>query len=256
MTARLLLVLVLAVAGVVAPARGSAQPGVDPAATLSAAQDALRDGDYAAVLELVARIVEAPARADRAEAWRLRGLASYFLGDLAGAEVAFLDYLKLDLDGRLDPTLVPPEAVTFFEDVRSRHAAELRALRPRQKRYRVLNLVPVAGQLQNGETTKGLVIGGLELGLAVTNVTTYLVLRSWCKRDGFTCESDGGDIPVAGRRVRFANYASGIALIGVYAYGVWDAFRGHRRRNREQAAPVVSVVPMEGGVGLGTSLSF
>lgn len=250
---------VVATALALAAPLAAAQPGAEPSAAstadaLAAAQDALADGDYARVLDL-ARPIAGPSKADRAEAQRLIGLAEFFLGDLDAAETAFLAYLELDLDGRLDPALVPPEAVTFFEDVRSRHAAKLRAMRPRQKRYRILNVVPVAGQIQNGETTKGLVIGGLEVALAATHVTTYLVLRSWCKRDGFTCESDGGDVPDTARRLRLANYLSGAALLGVYVYGVWDAFKGDRR-HRERPAPVVGAVPVDGGVVVGASMSF
>lgn len=255
---RVALVLVLSSAIVLAAIPAHAQPGADAgdaSAALSSAQDALVDGDYDKVIDLVSPIT-GPTKADRAEAQRLLGLAYYFLGDIDRAEQAFLAYLKLDLDGRLDPALVPPEALTFFEDVRSRHAAELRAMRPRQKRYRVLNLVPVYGQIQNGETTKGIVIGGLEFALAATNVTTYMVLRSWCKRDGFTCESGGDDVPQSARRLRLANYMSGLALIGVYVYGVWDAFRGHRRRGRERAEPVVTAEPVDGGVVFGASMSF
>ncbi|MCA9678505.1 MAG: hypothetical protein KC464_25995, partial [Myxococcales bacterium] len=227
----------------------------DATRDLADARDALAAGDYDRVVALVTPI-DGPTPADRAEARRLLGLARFFLGDYPAAEAAFLDYLALDLDGRLDPALVPPEAVTFFEDVRSRHAAELAARRPRQRRYWILNLVPVAGQIQNGERGKALALGGVELGLAATNLTTFLVLRSWCSREGFTCESSHGDVPDTARKLRTVNYLSGAALVGVYLYGVWDGVRGYRRHRRERALPIVTAVPMKGGVVVGATLSF
>src|SRR5690606_23204411 len=121
--------------------------------------------------------------ADLAEAHRLAGMAAFYhhqRRDLA--EAHFLAYLKIDLDGRLDPALYPPEVVGFFDEVRTKHQAELRARRPRARSYWLLNLIPPGGQLQNREPRKAWVIGGLLGGFAIGNVTTYLVLRSWCTR--------------------------------------------------------------------------
>lgn len=254
MIARLAIALVV-VAGLAAPA--AAQPG-DTAGSLTAAQDAIASGEYDRAIELASSVVsaEAAAKADFAEAHRLLGLAHYFRGNTVIAEEEFLAYLKLDLDGRLDPAVVPPEAVAFFEDVRSRHAAELRKLRPRQRRYGWLNLLPPGGQIQNKQYTKAWVIGGAEVALAATHLTTFFVLRSWCGNNDNTCTSGGTDIPDKARKVRTVNYLSGAALIGVYLYGVVDGFRGSSRARRERAQPVVTASPVEGGFVVGTSLSF
>jgi len=245
----------LAVLVVVALAAPAAAQSSDPAAALAAAADAIAASEYDRAVELAGAVVaiEGVAKADLAEAHRLLGLANYFRGNTIIADEEFLAYLELDLDGRLDPAVVPPEAVAFFEDVRARHAAELRKLRPRQRRYKLLNLVPPGGQIQNKHYTKAWVIGGAELALAATHLTTYFVLRSWCHRDDFTCASGDTDIPDKARKVRTVNYLSGAALIGVYLYGVYDGFRGARDR-REQ--PVVTVAPAEGGVVVGAALSF
>jgi len=240
------LVLILLLAGTAA-----AQPGADP---LTAASDALAAGDYAQTLELAIVPVDA-SKAEQAEAHRLRGLAHFFLGAYADAEAELLQYLELDLDASLDPTQYPPEAVTFFEDVRTRHAPELKKKRPRQRRWRVLNLFPPLGQIQNKQYTRAWVFGGIELALAATHLTTYFVLRSRCDGQGFTCESGGSSDTGSARRLRFVNYASGVALIGVYLYGVIDGFRGYGRRSRERAEPVVSSVE-GGGLTLGASVRF
>ncbi len=247
------LLVVLLLVGVVgaAAAQPSQTASTDP---LAAAAEALLAGDYQDALAH-ADPAAATTTTDRAEAHRLRGLAHFFLEQFDAAEVDFVAYLKLDLDAGLDPSQYPPEAVTFFEDVRSRHAAELRALRPRQRQWRLLNLLPPGGQIQNRAYTKAWVIGGAELVLAATNLTSYLVLRSWCKRDDFTCVSDGSDVPEAARRLRTVNYLSGVALIGVYVYGVIDGFRGFRKSSRERQ-PAVTAAPVEGGVVVGASLSF
>lgn len=244
------LVVLLALVGTAA-----AQPSETTSSNpLAAAADALAAGNYNDVLGH-ADPAAATTTGDRAEAHRLRGLAHFFLEQFDDAEADFVAYLKLDLDAGLDPSQYPPEAVTFFEDVRSRHAAELRALRPRQRQWRLLNLLPPGGQIQNRHYTKAWVIGGAELALAATHITSYLVLRSWCRRDDFTCVSDGSDVPDAARRLRAVNYLSGVALIGVYVYGVIDGFRGFRRSTKERQ-PIVTAAPVEGGVVVGASMSF
>jgi hypothetical protein len=265
MTRRLLAALALLIAFAIGAAPSHAQPAPpsdarrasDPASLLAAAADATAAGAHDRAIELAATVAAdaRASRSDRAEAQRLLGVAYFFRGDPERAEAAFLAYLRLDLDGRLDPALAPPEVVTFFEDVRSRHAAELRTLRPRPRRYALLNLLPPAGQIQNREARKAWFLGGALVALAATNITTYAVLRSWCRRDDFTCQSGERDVPDRARLLRSINYASGAALLGVYVYGVIDGFRGHRRRGREPSAPL-TVAPVEGGVVVGIARSF
>jgi hypothetical protein len=246
---RLLVVAVLILA--------TATAGAQPAADLAAAEDALAQGDYDQVIAHASRVTaqEAGAKADFAEAHRLLGLAYYFAGNTANAEAELLAYLRLDLDGRLDPSTVPPEAIAFFEDVRSRHAAELKKLRPRQRRFSILNLVPPGGQIQNRDAKKAWFVGGAELVLAATSVTTYMLLRSWCSNNDFTCHRGDDDVPDMARKLRTANYVSGAALILVYAYGVIDGYRGFNRHKRERQT-TVTAVPTEGGMVAGLSMSF
>ena len=54
--------------------------------------------------------------------------------------------------------------INFFNDVRLKHNAELRALRPHGKRYIALALVPPLGQFQNGERVKGWIVSGMLAG--------------------------------------------------------------------------------------------
>jgi hypothetical protein len=232
-------------------ATAAAQP---VASTLREANAAAVSGDWKHVDELVQPLlVRGVTPADLAEAHRLAGLAAYFAQNQAGAEAHFLAYLKIDLDGRLDPTLVPPEAVTFFEDVRARHAAELRAMRPRPRRYWIANLFPPWGQIQNGDHGKAIVVG-IGLGaFAITNVTTYLVLRSWCTQTsgpggvGASCDVTV-DHSHTSASLRTLNIASGIGLIATYVYGVYDGVVGYRRRTQEQYVVPFATARSDGAV--------
>ncbi|HEY4244583.1 MAG TPA: hypothetical protein VGM88_32440 [Kofleriaceae bacterium] len=227
-----------------------------PSAALQAGNDAATRGDWATVASLLDPLLhEALAPAELAEAHRLAGLAAFFQQRPRDAEEHFLAYLRLDPDAQLDPALVPPDAVTFFADVRARHAAELRARKPLPKRYWLLNLVPPGGQIQNGEKTKAWVVGGLLVAFAGTNIATYAVLHSWCtptngpSGTSETCD-DRRDHSSAANTLKTINIAAGIGLILTYAYGVYDGGRGYSRISRERSfAPYVA--PMAGGAGFG-----
>ena len=212
----------------------AAQPG-DPAAALREANQAAIAGDWLHVGELVDPLLAHPlGPADLAEAHRLAGLAAFFAHRTADAEAHFVAYLRLDPDARLDPALVPPEAVTFFDDVRARHAAELRALRPRAHPHFVLELFPPLGQFQNGERAKAWILVGTFATLAIANGTSYAVLRSWCSAADKTC----GTHAHAARTLRVVNLASAGALLITYLYGVYDGVVTYRRLSAEPfAAP-------------------
>jgi hypothetical protein len=234
------------------------------AAPMPSTSEVLREGNTAALAgdwPRVTRLVDPLlARqlppADLGEAHRLSGIAAFFQQRSAAAETHFLAYLRIDLDGRLDPALYPPDVVAFFNDVASRHAAELRALRMRPRRSWVLTLLPPLGQFQNGERTKGYILGGVLGTLLIANMTTYLLLRSWCEHTqgpgggGLTC-TDPGDRSEAAERIHPYALATGIGAIAVYVYGVYDGIRGYRRHTRIQALqPYAAVSPDASVVGI------
>lgn len=232
------------------PAGGS----VDAASRLARAQDRLAQADYAGAAALagaLARDATMLACADRAEAFRIYGLALFFLRLPAEAEAALLEFLRLEPEAHLDPALVAPEAIVFFEDVRARHAGELATYkpRPRRRRYAALNLLPPLGQFQNGEPTKGWILAAAGGALLVTNVTTYVLLRRNCDDDTLVC-SGGAD---KARALRSVNLVSGALFWGVAAYGVVDGFLVHRRLvERERLGPGARafLVPATGGAAL------
>jgi hypothetical protein len=240
---------------------GEVAPAPPATSVLAQANAAATAGDWNHVTALVdPLLVGQLPRADLAEAHRLAGLAAFFSQNRVGAEQHFLAYLKLDLEAHLDPALVPPEAVTFFDEVRAKHAAELRALRPRQRRYWIATLVPPWGQFQNGDKAKGIVIGSALLAFAATNVTTYLVLKSWCTPTsgpggtGASCDVSV-DHSHASASLRTLNITSGVGLIATYVYGVYDGVVGYRRGTHEQLVLPYATAAND-GVHVGVMGSF
>lgn len=201
---------------------------------LSEANAALDAGDYPRAEEAVRAVIdlEAVRRAERAEAYRILGIIKFYEEAIEEARSAFLSYLKLDPDAHLDPALVPPEAITLLEDVRVKHQAEIDAMRPTppKNRYLLLNLVPVGGQLQNGENTKAAIVATSFALLAAANLGSYAWLQRYCDTTQ-VCESGGQSKIETARTLKTVNLVSGVGLISVYLYSVFDGVRGHRRLN-------------------------
>ncbi|HRC55983.1 MAG TPA: hypothetical protein PKU97_08660, partial [Kofleriaceae bacterium] len=170
--------------------------------------------------------------ADQAEIHRLRGLAAFFGQRLPLAESELLAYLRLDADAHLDPATVPPEAVTYFESVQAKHRAELRTLRAQRARTRKslwVALVPVAGQLQNGERGKAWLVGASLTALVAINLASYVTLRRWCDEASGTCDGGGTDHSDAAPKVMAVNWASGAGLLVVSGLAMYDGVSGYRR---------------------------
>ena len=148
---------------------------------------------------------------EAAEAWRLLGLSEYNLGDRAAARTAFVNLLSFDPDYKLDPFLVPPPIVDFFDKVKREHEPELAPLRERkralreqqrlaeeakrrllaeeqarngpptrmvrvQERTYLLNWLPFgAGQFQNDQKKKGTALAVGQVTLALVNLAAIVV---------------------------------------------------------------------------------
>lgn len=228
-----------------------AHAGPDPTADLlGRAGAALRAADYPTAEALAAQVLAVASsshRQDRAEAWRIRGVALYFLDRRANAERAFVSYLELDPEGHLDPVRVPPACIVFFEDVRARNAAAIAQSRPGPRRYFLLNFVPPGGQIQNGDTTKAWLIGGGEAALLAANITTFFVLRNWCDRSGEdTCDEDGKNRgrTDSARVLQGVNIATGAAFIALYVYGVIDGIvAGGEPKDRDPSRFRIGIGP-------------
>jgi hypothetical protein len=148
--------------------------------------------------------------AEAVEAWRMLGVAEYHLGDRAAARSAFVSLLSVDPDFSLDPFLVPPPIVDFFDKVKRETEPDLAPLRARkrevreqqrlaeearrrllaeeqarngppskvvkiQERIYLLNWMPFGiGQFQNGHKNRGTAIAAGQLTLALVNVAAIL----------------------------------------------------------------------------------
>lgn len=211
----------------------------DTSASLREGNTAAAAGDWAKVEQVVGPLLTQqppPAKVELAEAYRLLGVAAFFDQRTAAADGFLFAWLKLDLDGQLDPGIYPPEAIAFLANVRETHKQELRALRPKPKGSIYLSLLPPLGQFQNGERVKGIVVGSLLGAFVVANVASAITLASWCDRVSGTSGSSydcSGHAPSTANALRTTNLATGILAIATYVYGVYDGVTHYRRRMRE-----------------------
>lgn len=254
MIARLALAILLVTAAVAHAQPGEQHSPVDRIALAAAAVD---DKDWERVVVLIGDVPTDPnvSSADHAESHRLLGIAEFYRQRYDNAEAHFHAYLRIELDGQLDIGLHSPDVVQFFDNVKAKHAAELRSLRPRTRRWAVLNFVPPAGQFQNRQHLKGWVLGGLGAALLATNISTYVMLDNWCNDVDRTCESGMESRAERARTMRKVNTATGVALIGLYIYGVVDGFR-HYRRARATVTVTPVTVGIHGGAGIGLTGTF
>ncbi len=218
---------------------GAAKLATSPAAALKAARDEFDFGQYESVVSQLRPLVEAlelshelPQKADRLEALRVYGIACALTGRQTAAEGAFLLLLREEPSTRLDPALVRPEAVAFFDQVRARHRAELLTAYRKNRRphYWALDLIPLAGQLQNRQWKKAIVFGAIEVALLATNLTTGALLGNY---EGDTHSFSGHTN--AFEPLRDVNWISFGLLLGTTAGGLVDAFVvGAKRAERDR----------------------
>ncbi len=200
----------LAALALLLPSVGRAAPPPD----LKRARDRYEFGAYAdaagAVREILARRKDL-SEADVVEAYRILGLSEFQLGDRGAARSAFVSLLSIDPDYALDPFLVPPPIVEFFDRVKKENEEHLRPLRERKRQLReqerlaeearrrllaeeqarsgpptrvvrvqdriyLFNWLPFgAGQFQNGDTARGTVIATAEVVIGLANIAAILV---------------------------------------------------------------------------------
>jgi hypothetical protein len=180
---------------------------------LKRAKDRFEFGAYADAAGALRQLLAGEpdlTEAEFVDAYRMMGISEYHLGDLAQARAAFVNLLSHDPDFALDPFLVPPAIVEFFDRVKREHESALEPLRDRKRalqaeqraadeaKRRLLaeetartgpptrvvrveqhhyffNWLPLgAGQFQNGDRAKGTAIAAGELFLGALNLAAYL----------------------------------------------------------------------------------
>lgn len=247
-------------------ARAALAQSTPVAERIEKANRALEAGEYEDARVQIHALLDGGSRitrAERGEAFRILALLNFFLGNGEQARAAFLEFLRTDPDAHLDPALVPPEAISLLEDVRARNSADLNAFRkkPKKKRYLLLNLVPTAGQFQNGESTKGIILAGSLAVLLTANVTSYFLFKRYCDAIDKTCSSGDEDKASTARSLQGLNTLSGVGLVSLYAYSVVDGWLGYRQIQRKEKAERDSymslrVLPEQDGASVSWSLRF
>jgi len=199
----------------------AAAGGGTAAAALERTRAAYEYGDIDEVVEWSRRVTEGglkPTPQERVRALRYLGIGLFLTGRAEGAETAFFELLRLRSETRLDPTTTRPDVVAFFEQVRARHADEIRvAARANRTKLFLWNFLPPMGQLQNGDRARGITVGALELVSLGTAVTTYAWLRHG-EHAGYTY-----DDPSQARALKIVNYAAVAILAATYTFGVIDS---------------------------------
>lgn len=104
--------------------------------TLKNAENTFEYGNYARSCELAESLLAAhqlTGERDLVAAYRIAGLSNFFLGRLAAARQQFVALLSVDPDYAMDPFLVPPAAVAFFDGVKRDNESLLAPIRERRK---------------------------------------------------------------------------------------------------------------------------
>lgn len=163
--------------------------------------------------------------AEAVDAWRMLGIAEHHLGDLPHARAAFVNLLAYDPDYALDPFLVPPPVVEFFDRVKREHEAALSPLRERKRALReqerlaeearrrllaeeqartgpptkvvrveerlyLFNWMPLgAGQFQNGDRAKGTALAAGQAAAVLVNLGAILFHNQIAEDGGRSCTS-------------------------------------------------------------------
>lgn len=184
-----------------------------PATAHATPEDELRDaensylyGDYPRVIAKLTPIVEPDILLadpeDLVRAYELLGLASFFLDRTDAARTWFERLIRFRPDARLNPVLVPPPAVAFFDDIRAALADEIAAMREalrrqqaeeeERRRRALLTQVRVetrvnsrlvaslpfgAGQFQNGDTALGYTLLATQAATSITSLACFLAIE-------------------------------------------------------------------------------
>ncbi|NNC15176.1 hypothetical protein HRD49_00890 [Corallococcus exiguus] len=130
-----LLLVVLLLAALLGPASARAQApmGADP--EVAALRSSFEYGKYAEVLERAGQRIDRGdlPEEDLVELHKLAGLSAFNLNKTDDAERHLRAVLRLDPDFSLDPFVVPPPAVAYFEDLKNQMSGERDFLRQEQR---------------------------------------------------------------------------------------------------------------------------
>ena len=116
------------------PARG--QPAPRPDVDVARVRTEFEYGNFADAMKRASDRIDRGnlSEADVIELHKYAGLSAFYLNHKPEAERHLWALLQLDPDYSLDPFVVPPPAIAYFEGLRKQHAAQLSAIREERRR--------------------------------------------------------------------------------------------------------------------------
>lgn len=242
-----------------APGLAHAQTS-DPVGLLGAMEDAYQRLDYATAERLAREALATPELLSADQIVRVHttlGLLFHARGEPLEARQHFAAALSLDPGLTLDPVLVSPKTLSFFETVRDQVADSADAAAGPTVRYvRVRDRRPAAtlrslavpgwGQLYKGERAKGWVLAGAWGAFATGTLAAHIV-RSEARQDYLDATTP---LEIAERYDTYNAWhrARGALMIGaaaVWAYAAFDALVSEGPRTDDLA-----LTASERGVGV------
>jgi len=224
------------------PATQQPSPSGMPWQLLEKARQSYEYGDFRGVIAFVrAALSQEMEESLVQDAYMLLGLCSYLLHEYSEAKDAFTSLLLRVPDYRLDPVLVPPNIITFFEElkvalkdrldpIRARLETQPARDKPKTPKARVVevryerhqwayNFLPFGvGQFQNGHTAKAYGLLGSQAAMLALNLASYLSIITLSDADGYYTKSKAD----TARGLQVTQYVSAGAFLGLWLYGVID----------------------------------
>jgi hypothetical protein len=237
---------------------------------LKNARNTFEYGDYDHACNLAENLLashQLVEERDLVEAYKIAGLANFFLNRLDTARRHLVSLLSVDPDYAMDPFLVPPAAVAFFDGVKRDNEALLEPLRQRRKamaeqerlaeeaRRKLLeenlmrqmepnrpvlvervevhtllpNFVPFgAGQFAEGRTAMGALFAGTQLAGLATSVACFAKIESLRNPFGRYAAADVGTV----ENLATAKWA-GLGLFGAsVVLGIADSLVNYQPTTR------------------------
>lgn len=243
----------------------AASPAATPALQLDRGRDSFKRGDWQSAIEVVNLLLYPELQLARkeqvVEAHILLGAAYYQAGNRERAREEFQRALQIEPEQSIGTRLYSEGAIRLFdetktdlriakerEDERRRVAQRLKEIEDYKKSLIVyethpyyVNFIPFgAGQFQNRQRGKGILFatsqgltGGVSAGI-------FLYLAS---KYGLASSSVPVEEGLRVRRLQEIEVATGVAFLGLYAWGVIDALLAYKPRQRVEGED--SLLPSE-----------
>lgn len=242
--------LVAGLTGAVAVASPAA---ATPEDDLRDAENSYLYGDYPRVIAKLEPLVEPDillaAPDELARAYELLGLSTFFLDRQRDARMWFERLIRFRPDARLNPVLVPPPAVSLFDEVRESLADEIarmqEALRKQreeeEERRRLARLTRVrietqvnsrlvasvpfgVGQFQNGQDALGYTLLASQLIAGGTSLGCFIAVENLRQSDGFFDRSDVDNARTLQQVQLWSGGAALVLMVGGVIHA-WATFR-------------------------------